>query len=216
MVSSGLTDIKGFFKGMATGIGITLAIVCCLIYIFDWHTRSMDSLSFFADLKETMKWAYDNLRLSLIPFILIFFFYIFHLNKLKKLLKQDTASLVAVNQLDHLVDIWINIFFGIGVIWTAIGMRSALIKGLGGLDYTTAASQGAFFILERLVNGGILIALSTTIFGGVGGYLMRLFKAVHVGYGLKSYYSNLNDIENNRIIRILESIDQRLASMTFT
>ena len=34
-------------------------------------------------------------------------------------------------QLDHLTDIWTTLFFGTGVIWTAIGMRSALIFALG-------------------------------------------------------------------------------------
>jgi hypothetical protein len=39
-----------------------------------------------------------------------------------------------------------------------------------------------------MVDGGILLALSTTIFGGVGGYLMRAWKAVVAGAELKRYY----------------------------
>ena len=63
-----------------------------------------------------------------------------------------------------------RLFFGIGVIWTAIGMRSALIVGLSDLDSAMAAQLGSFEILRRLIQGGILLALSTTIFGAVGGY----------------------------------------------
>ena len=53
----------------------------------------------------------------------------------------------------HEVDIWINLFFGIGVIWTAIGMRGALLEGLGDLNSQSAARLGAFSILQRLVDG---------------------------------------------------------------
>ena len=70
-------------------------------------------------------------------------------------------------QLDHLTDIWTTLFFGTGDIWTAIGMRSALIFALG--DRDVALQDGAFAMLERMIDGGILLALSTTIFGGIGG-----------------------------------------------
>jgi len=78
------------------------------------------------------------------------------------------------------------LFFGTGVIWTAIGMRSALIFALG--DRDIALQQGAFAMLERLVDGGILLALSTTIFGGVGGYIMRVYKTVTLGTRLQQQY----------------------------
>ena len=67
----------------------------------------------------------------------------------------------------------------LALFWTAIGMRSALVYALG--DPETTAADGAFNLLRNLVDGGILIALSTTIFGGVGGYLMRVSKTVFVG-----------------------------------
>ena len=77
-------------------------------------------------------------------------------------------------------------FFGTGVIWTAIGMRSALIFALG--DRDAALQQGAFAMLERMIDGGILLALSTTIFGGVGGYIMRVYKTVILGTQLQQHY----------------------------
>ena len=55
-------------------------------------------------------------------------------------------------------------------------MRNSLLVALGGLDAETAASKGAWYILRQLVDGGILLALSTTIVGGVGGYIMKVIK----------------------------------------
>ncbi len=45
----------------------------------------------------------------------------------------------------------------------------------------TAAALSAWALLERLVNGGLLHALSTTVFGGVCGYVLRLLKIVLLG-----------------------------------
>jgi hypothetical protein len=39
-----------------------------------------------------------------------------------------------------------------------------------------------------MVQGGILLALSTTIFGGVGGYLMRVYKTITLGAELQLNY----------------------------
>ncbi len=73
-------------------------------------------------------------------------------------------------------------FFGVGVIWTAVGMESALVQALDGVGHgPEAAGLSASGLLERLVNGGLLLALSTTIFGGVFGYLFRLLKVVLLG-----------------------------------
>ena len=44
-------------------------------------------------------------------------------------------------------------------------------------------------MLERMIDGGILLALSTTIFGGVGGYMMRVYKAVTLGARLQGQLS---------------------------
>ena len=114
---------------------------------------------------------------------------------------------------EHLVDIWINLFFGIGVIWTAIGMRGALLEGLGELNSQSAAQLGAFSILQRLVDGGILLALSTTIFGAVGGYLLRLVKSLTVGTRVKAYYNQLAEQQAASVHHVLQSIDERLGQM---
>jgi hypothetical protein len=118
-----------------------------------------------------------------------------------------------IAQIDHLVDIWINLFFGIGVIWTAIGMRGALLEGLGDLNAQSAAKLGAFSILQRLVDGGILLALSTTIFGAVGGYLLRLVKSLAVGTQVKAFYNRLAEKQTDSVNSTLQSIDMRLSQL---
>jgi hypothetical protein len=89
--------------------------------------------------------------------------------------------------LDARADMAIATFFGIGVIYTAIGMESALVTALGGISGAEeAARQGAWEILRKLVDGGLILALSTTIFGGIGGYLLRMLKHAVVGHRLTS------------------------------
>ena len=94
----------------------------------------------------------------------------------------SNSTMDEISQLEHLADVWTSLFFGIGVIWTAIGMRGALVESL------TGDVAGGVEVLERMIDGGILMALSTTIFGGVGGYLMRAWKALAVGADLARYY----------------------------
>jgi hypothetical protein len=129
---------------------------------------------------------------------------------LKHYLRSRSVSVEKIAQTDHLVDIWINLFFGIGVIWTAIGMRGALLEGLGDLNAQSAAKLGAFSILQRLVDGGILLALSTTIFGAVGGYMLRLIKSLTVGAQVKAYYNRLAEKQADSVHTILSSIDEQL------
>jgi len=111
-------------------------------------------------------------------------------------------------QLDHLTDIWTTLFFGTGVIWTAIGMRSALLFALG--DRESAISLGAFAMLERMIDGGILLALSTTIFGGIGGYLMRIYKTVSLGAGLQRCYDQAARADTSRMRESLSRIEESL------
>ncbi|UCG71553.1 MAG: hypothetical protein JSV45_09805 [Chromatiales bacterium] len=137
-----------------------------------------------------LEWAYLNLGSSIPVFAVLLLAYFVTLQRLRTGLNDasegDGARTNQIVQLDQLCDIWTTLFFGTGVIWTAIGMRGALIYALGDPDATL--QQGAFAILERMVNGGILLALSTTIFGGVGGYLMRVYKALTLGSQLQQHY----------------------------
>jgi hypothetical protein len=113
----------------------------------------------------------------------------------------DNPPLEKISQLEHLNDVWTSLFFGIGVIWTAIGMRSALLHALG--DPGMATQVGATAVLQRLVEGGILTALTTTIVGGVGGYLMRVIKSSLLGTRLSRFYEEQEQQHASRVEALL-------------
>jgi len=66
-------------------------------------------------------------------------------------------------------------------------------------------------VLQRLVDGGILTALTTTIVGGIGGYMMRVTKSSLLGTRLSRYYEEHEQHHANRVEALLgeirESID---------
>ena len=143
-------------------------------------------------LGQTPNLLYYHLRSSLVFFVLVLAVFALTLRSLRRQLgvylegelnQRDQARLWGrIAHLDARSDIAIAIFFGVGVIYTAIGMESALLTALGGIrDADDAARQGAWEILRRLVDGGLILALSTTIAGGIGGYVCRVIKHATVG-----------------------------------
>ena len=68
-------------------------------------------------------------------------------------------------------------------------------------------------MLQRLVDGGILLALSTTIVGGVGGYLMRVIKTVLVGAPLRRCYAEAGRAQGVRISAQLAAIEDYLQGL---
>ena len=151
-----------------------------------------------------------NLRGSLAPFCLILLCYCLQLKKVRGLLAASEPQLESVVRHEQLLDLCASLFFGVGVIWTAIGMRDALLHALGDPAGTTA--QGALAVLQRLVDGGILLALSTTIVGGIGGYLMRSVKSLTLGRGLSALYIRASQQVAVEGLTTLRRIEQRLES----
>ena len=103
-------------------------------------------------------------------------------------------------------DLSINIFLGIGVIYTAIGMQSGLMASLGNLTQETAKDIGAWGILNRMVRGGIIMALSTTIVGGVGGYIMRLLRHLTLGRLIEKARKWNRETRDKEILSVLHEI----------
>jgi len=167
----------------------------------------------FPDLGKWLTWTYTNLGLSIPVFAILLLVFFFSLRRLRSHLEND-RPIDEVVQLDHLTDIWTTLFFGTGVIWTAIGMRSALLFALG--DPDTTIEQGAFAVLERMVDGGILLALSTTIFGGVGGYLMRVFKSISLGAALQKHYDRAARVDTSVMCESLQRIERHLTEQDGT
>ncbi len=203
-----------FSAGFISGVLGVLLIGAAMLYMLNMSEVVAISVLKMPRIQIVLQWTYENLRLSVIPFSLTLLLFCGSLWRLKRCLKDPEVAVERISQTEHLVDIWINLFFGIGVIWTAIGMRGALLEGLGDLDAQSAAKLGAFSILQRLVDGGILLALSTTIFGAVGGYLLRLMKSLAVGNQIRAYYKRLAEKQAQSVNNLLQSIDNRLGRIT--
>jgi len=127
---------SGFLEGLTAGMFGSAVGTSAVLYLL----RQQQLVSFSADslpnLKPWLEWAYANLGSSIPVFagLLIAFFFTF--SRLRRSVG-DERPVNEIVQLDHMTDIWTTLFFGTGVIWTAIGMRSALLFALGDPDATT-------------------------------------------------------------------------------
>ncbi len=208
MSVSGLKRRDGFVEGLTAGMFGSAVCTSTLLYVL----RQQDLVTFDAlpmpAVQPWLDWVYANLGSSIPVFAVLLIAFFFTLSRLR--LSLDRGQPVnEIVQLDHLTDIWTTLFFGTGVIWTAIGMRSALLFALGEPDATIQA--GAFAVLERLVDGGILLALSTTIFGGIGGYLMRVYKSMTLGARLQQRYDKAAREDTVQMRDSLQRIEGHLA-----
>lgn len=196
----------GFLSGLIAGVLAGLAGAAMVVLATD--TLAPDGATPAWTIAESLDWAYRNLGFSLPVFGAVLWLYLRSLSQLSRRVAL-AAPLDEVAHAEHLTDTWTSLFFGVGVIWTAIGMRGALLYALG--DPAASVDDGAFAVLQRMVNGGILVALSTTIFGGIGGYLMRVVKTVTVGAALKRYYDESAQRAGTEIHETLVAIEQHLA-----
>ncbi len=156
-----------------------------------------------------VSWIHLNLGHSVWLFGGVLACFVVQLHRLQGLLSSTSADVQEVSRLDQILDVWIQVFIGIGVIWTAVGMRSALQAALG--DPGAALSDSADNVLRKLVDGGILLALSTTIAGAVGGYAMRLVKTVSVGAQLQAFYSAHERQDVDALLNTAARIEARLS-----
>ena len=201
---------SAFLQGMSAGVLVTLLAGGAMAYGLQ---AGQEFNRAPPDIRGMLNFVYANLGLSLPVFAALALLYANGMRKLGIALKRS-APIEEIAQLEQLVDTWTNLFFGVGVIWTAIGMRSALVEALG--DPASTLDLGAYAVLQRLVDGGILLALSTTIFGGVGGYLMRLLKALSVGTELKRQYSDHAHAPAGEMQASLQAIEARLREISIS
>jgi len=196
-----------FLQGLLAGVFGTLLGGSALLYTLARLQLIRLPDTAISSPGEWLHWAYTNLGSSIPVFATLLLAFFVTLGRLRRALEND-KPVNQIVQLDHLTDIWTTLFFGTGVIWTAIGMRSALIYALG--DRELALQGGAFAMLERMIDGGILLALSTTIFGGVGGYLMRVYKAVTLGSELQDRYDRAARADTSQMRESLQRIERHL------
>lgn len=162
-----------FLSLIWTGFFIALGVLS------GWLTVSFSAPWFIAP----AAFLYRHLRLSVVPFGMLFVCYIYLLGRMHRCLRHKNTELSQLTYYDRLLNTVISTFFGVGVIWTAVGMETALMHALDSVNPSGVGADGlsAWTILDRLVNGGLLLALSTTVFGGFCGYLLRLVKIILVG-----------------------------------
>lgn len=198
--------MKQVLTGILTGAILTF-IMLYLLNLGGWVilTGSPGSWSMLA-----LDWIYSNLGLSILPFTIVGAIYIKELLRLRNLLKTPDTSIEEIEDAESKLSLMIVVFIGIGVIWTAIGMRGALLHALNNMDAQTASGRGAWYILTRMVDGGILLALSTTIFGGIGGFCMRIIKTWTIGAELSSFYQYKYSQPAEEVRILLEEIRDRL------
>ncbi len=202
-----MTERRGFLQGMVAGLTGTLVGGAAIMYALARTGLMEFDGSGIGSPGEWLHWAYTNLGSSIPVFAVLLIAFFVTLGRLRRWLDEE-RPVNQIVQLDHLTDTWTTLFFGTGVIWTAIGMRSALIFALG--DRDAAMSQGAFAMLERMIDGGILLALSTTIFGGVGGYLMRVYKTITLGADLQHCYDRAARADTSEMRESLQRIERHL------
>jgi hypothetical protein len=202
---------RGFLSGML--LGVVLSLLTGLISVYLLIVLDIISVSVIETpgLQAASEWTRRNLGLSVLPFGITLALYVHSLRTLTMRL-DDNAPQNEIGQLEHLTDVWTSLFFGIGVIWTAIGMRSALLYAIG--DPAVAAESGAFAILSRMVDGGILTALTTTIVGGIGGYMMRVIKSSYLGTKLSFYYEQLEQCHAARVEHLLRDIRESIGDLS--
>ncbi|MFK7916223.1 MAG: hypothetical protein AB8B93_20085 [Pseudomonadales bacterium] len=172
-----------------------------------WLTDTRAALPALPTNAPLLQWVDVNLGFSVWLFAIVLALYGLNLSRLHRVLEYRPVPQEAV-ELDQLSDVWIHLFVGIGVIWTAVGMRSALQAALS--NPGDALTDTAGNVLRDLVDGGILLALTTTIVGAIGGYLMRLGKTMLVGAALQRYYDSQHTQPMQVLIKAAERIESRL------
>lgn len=163
---------------------VILSLCWCALFLSLGVFTGLISISVSAAwLANPAAFIFRHLRLSIVPFGSLFLLYFFLITKIRACLVCQDPDVSRISYYDRLLNTTISTFFGVGVIWTAIGMETALVHALETVEkgQEPGAGMSAWGLLERLVNGGLLLALSTTVFGGVCGYALRLVKIIFLG-----------------------------------
>jgi len=122
----------------------------------------------------------------------------------------DEKDYSTIRFYDSLANLSISLFFGIGVIYTAVGMQQAFQLSLGNIEKDMIQKLGPWGVLQSLVEGGLLMALLTTIVGGALGYILRLVKFVLFGKSMFRITDDMVDRKDSELVAKLTSIEEKL------
>ena len=153
-------------------------------------------------------WSARNLGYSAPLFCVALLFVTHSMAGLLEELGKEKCCSSRTFHLEHRVDIGISLLFGIGVLFTAIGIRDALTTAIDG---ATATNGGD--VLALLVNGGILSAMTTTVVGGALGYSLRVIKVLATGEKLEKVHTRMMGEGLQKQEVILQCISNQLKTI---
>ncbi len=154
-------------------------------------------------------WLALNLGYSAPLFCVALLFVIHSMACLLEELGKDKCCSSRTFHLEHRVDIGISLLFGIGVLFTAIGIRDALTTAIDG----EAAAINGGEVLALLVNGGILSAMTTTVVGGALGYSLRVIKVLATGEKLEKVHARMMGEGLQKQEALLQCISSQLKTI---
>ena len=127
--------------------------------------------------------------------------------------QEETDEAVNLKYYTGGMDLCTSLFVGIGVIYTSYGISNALVTAIANLNQEEAGRLGAWGILRKLVDNGILIALWTTIIGSAGAYFMRFFRYVFHGRALTRIAYQAQKKEKDDFFSALDAIKVHVESI---
>ncbi|MBL81205.1 MAG: hypothetical protein CMM80_01390 [Rhodospirillaceae bacterium] len=154
-------------------------------------------------------WLALNLGYSAPLFCVALLFVVHSMACLLEELGKDKCCSSRTFHLEHRVDIGISLLFGIGVLFTAIGIRDALTTAIDG----EAAAINGGEVLALLVNGGILSAMTTTVVGGALGYSLRVIKVLATGEKLEKVHARMMGEGLQKQEALLQCISSQLKTI---
>jgi hypothetical protein len=146
-------------------------------------------------------WININLGYSAPLFVVLTALGWSYVHRMKDVLVKAHTSPACIAHLEQRIDLIVALLFGVGVLYTAVGLRAALVEAID-----TSSGESASDMLTALVNGGILSAMTSTIVGGVLGYGLRMFKLFRVGHALDAYYAEQDEQSVERRENLLKEI----------
>jgi hypothetical protein len=183
--------VTSVLKSIAVILGAAfLTVLACSGLLIYFDASGMNEFIPPPWMATVFQWLMTYLGSAIFFFVPVLTGYVICFVRLKQSLstyRSDLAQAEKIRFYSGAMEILTTLFFAIGVIFTAWGLQNALVSALEGLGRTEASRLGAWGILKRLVDNGILIALWTTIVGGTGGYLMRVGKYFFLAKDLNRY-----------------------------
>lgn len=203
----------------ASVLGLTVAVLMFMVvahpvweYLIRAHAEKLvDAVASSGDLPAVYRWLVVNLGASVVPFLMIGTAYAVTLQHVRRRLSAPDALTRAAASWVGTLQLWSACFFGVGVLWTAIGMREALLHALGGLGQTAEPSVTAFVLMTRLVDGGVLTALTTTIVGGAGAYLMNVLTQLSVTLPVQRLMEARQRGHDAQVLQLLQRLTEARA-----